>query len=112
MQDFMVNYGIPLSQLLVLVALVLAVVFPVVYTLRNPKESGKTIAGIGIFAVILLLIWVTASSEIAGRFASATYSYVTPGIMKLVSFSITAGILFTVGAFILTVVLEIVNAVK
>ena len=112
MQDLMVTYGIPLSQLLIAIAAILAIVFPIIYTLRNPKESAKTIAGIAIFAVILFIIWATSSGEITGRFAASEYDYVTPSIMKLVSFSVTAGILFTVVTFLLWIGLEIVNAFK
>lgn len=112
MQSFMVDYGIYLAQFLVLVAAVLAIVFPIVYTLRNPKESAKTIIGIAIFAVILLVLYMTASDEIAGRFKASEYSYVTPGIMKLVSFSVVSGILFTVVTFLLWIGMEIVNAFK
>lgn len=112
MQEFMVNIGIPLAQFLVVATAILAIVFPVIYVLRNPKQSMRTIMGIAIFAVIMLILYFTASSEITGRFLASEYNYVTEGIMKLVSFSITAGILFTVGAFLLTIVMEVMNAFK
>ncbi len=112
MQELMVNIGIPVAQFLVVVAAILAIVFPVIYVLRNPKESMRIIMGIGIFLAIMIILWVTASSEITGRFLASQYSYVTESIMKLVSFSITAGILFTVGAFILTIAMEVMNAFK
>lgn len=112
MQEFMVNIGIPLSQFLVVAAAILAIVFPIVQTLRSPKESARTIIGIAIFAVILLVLYMTASDEITGRFLASEYSYVTPGIMKLVSFSVVSGILFTAVTFLLWVGMEIVNAFK
>ncbi|MFK7903475.1 MAG: hypothetical protein AB8B69_00040 [Chitinophagales bacterium] len=112
MQDFMVDYGIYIAQFLVAVAFLLSIIFPLIYTALNPKESMKTIGGVAIFAVILLILWFTSSSEITGRFLASEYSYVTEGIMKLVSFSITSGVLFTVGAFLLALVMEVVNAFK
>ena len=116
MESFLSNQAIMLSQVLILIALLMMVGFAIYHTvmalISDPKEAIKSIAGVAVFAVVLFVLWSVASGAKEGIFAGSKYKHITEGVMKMVAGGIFSALLMIAGAFILAVVMEIVNAFK
>ncbi len=116
MEDFVVNYGINISLGLVGICLALVLLFGVwqliVQLTNSPGEAIKSILGFALLAVIIFVVYSTASSEATGVFTLPKYDGVTDFVHKYTTAGIlVSGILITL-AFGLWVVMELVNLVK
>jgi len=61
MADFMTNYGIILTYILLAVATLAAVGFPLINLLRYPKNAKGALLGVGALVVVLGLSYALAS---------------------------------------------------
>lgn len=112
-QDFFTQYAIPASQLLIIIAAALILLFGLLSTIFNlvysPKETIKGLIGAILLVGLVFAMWTVSSGEIDGIFKTAKYSHVTENVMKIVTTGVwTSGVLI-VGALAVTVLTEFVN---
>jgi len=63
MADFMTNYGIIICYILLAVATVAAVVFPIIQFAQNPKNAKGALIGVGALIVVVGIAYVLASDN-------------------------------------------------
>ncbi len=61
MEDFMTNYGIIITYILLAVAVVAAVGFPLLQLAKNPKGAKGALIGIGLLVVVLGISYALSS---------------------------------------------------
>ena len=69
MGDFMANYGIILTYILLAVAAIAAIAFPVKHLIANPKKAKQVGMAIGVLFAVYLLSYLLASSEVTEHYA-------------------------------------------
>ncbi len=83
------------TYLLIAIATVLAVVFPVIFMIQNPKGVKKTLVGIGAMVLLFLIAYLIASDEVLPKYEK--YG-VDPSTSKQVGMGLIATYLFGFGA--------------
>ncbi len=63
MADFMTNYGIIICYILLAVATLAAVVFPIIQFAQNPKNAKGALVGVGALVVVVAISYVLASDN-------------------------------------------------
>lgn len=91
MADFMTNYGIIICYILLAVAVLTAVVFPIIQLIQNPKGAKGALVGIGALVVVVGISYALSSGD------AAAHLDITPEAAKqvdtgLFAFYILAGI--------------------
>lgn len=108
MESF-INIAIWVAFALVLIAIIAAVVLPLINSLSNPKSLLKSGIGVVVIVVVFLIGWAISGNEVTARYASnginATSSQLVGGAL------VTMYILFVV-AVIGVVFSEINKALK
>lgn len=103
------NFGISGAIFMIAVAFIALVGFGLYHIATNFKSSVKGLIGVGILAVIFIVAYATASSEITPYLQGAVDNYTaggatfTPDNLKLISAGITTAIALTLvagGAFV------------
>lgn len=83
------------TYLLIVIATILAVVFPVIFMIQNPKGIKKTLVGIGAMVLLFLIAYLIASDEVLPKYEK--YG-VDPSTSKQVGMGLIATYLFGLGA--------------
>jgi len=83
------------TYLLIAIAAVLAVVFPIIFMIRNPKGTKKTLIGVGALVLVFLIAYLIASDEVLPKFEK--YG-VDSSLSKQVGMGLIATYLFGFGA--------------
>ena len=63
MGDFMANYGIIICYILLAVAVLAAIVFPIIQLAQNPKNAKGALVGIGALVVVIGISFGLASDN-------------------------------------------------
>ena len=63
MADFMTNYGIIICYILLAVAVLTAVVFPIIQLAKNPKGAKGALVGIGALIVVVAISFALSSDS-------------------------------------------------
>ena len=63
MADFMTNYGIIICYILLAVAVLTAVVFPIIQLAKNPKGAKGALVGIGALVVVVAISFALSSDS-------------------------------------------------
>lgn len=85
------------TYLLIVIAAVLAIVFPVIFMIRNPKGLKKALVGIGAMALVFLIAYLIASDEVLPKYEK--YG-IDPSIAKRVGMGLIATYLLGLGAIL------------
>ena len=67
MADFMTNYGIIICYILLAVAVLAAVVFPIIQLIQNPKGAKGALVGLGALVVVLGISYALSSDTVPGN---------------------------------------------
>lgn len=67
MADFMTNYGIIICYILLAVAVLTAVVFPIIQLIQNPKGAKGALLGIGALVVVVGISYALSSGDAAAH---------------------------------------------
>lgn len=67
MADFMTNYGIIICYILLAVAVLTAVVFPIIQLIQNPKGAKGALIGIGALVVVVGISYALSSDDAAAH---------------------------------------------
>ncbi len=109
MNDSLIDLGINGSLILIAIGLVMALVFFIVHSIMNIKESWKALAGIIGVVVFLFVMYTMASGDKTGALLAGKYADITPETVKMVSAGVNGALGLMAFALISWVVLEIVN---
>lgn len=102
-----------IAIILLVITFIAAIVSGVTGLVTFPKASLKGLAGVGVLAVIFLVIYFMQSGEATGRLSELMQKFsVSDNASKLISAGIITTILLTVGALVAMVLGEIRNAFK
>jgi hypothetical protein len=63
-QSYLIDFGLNAGYILLAIAAVLSLLFPIIHLVRNPKQAGTSLMGLGIVAVIFLIAYGVSSGEI------------------------------------------------
>lgn len=69
MGNFMANYGIILTYILLAAATIAAIAFPIMHLVANPKKAKQVGMAIGALLVVYILAYVLASDEVTEHYA-------------------------------------------
>lgn len=106
----MVDIGLYISYGLLAIATAVSIIFPLIYSAQNPKESIKSFIGIAALLVLLALCYVFASDTIS--FSGVEELQLSSGQIKWSGAGLIMFYLLAIGAVITAVVSEIVSAFK
>jgi len=112
MNDSLIDLGINGSLVLIAIGLALALVFFIVHSVMNIKESWKALAGIVGVVVFLFIMYTMASGDKTGALMAGKYADISPETMKMVSAGVNGSLGLMAFALASWVVLEIVNLFK
>ena len=69
MGDFMANYGIILTYILLAVAAIAAIAFPIMHLVANPKKAKQVGMGVSALLVVYILAYLIASDEVTEHYS-------------------------------------------
>lgn len=110
MEETLVNIGIWTAIILVGIAILAAVILPLINSLSHPKVLIKSALGVAFVGIVFLIGWVFAGNEV-------TSGYITKGITdagssKLVGGALSAMYILFILAIVGIVITEIQKAFK
>ena len=109
MEVFVSEFGLYLAYLLFGIALLAAVVLPLIKALDEPKKLVKAGIGVGGILVVFLISWAIAGNEVTAMY---TTKGVDVGLSKLVGGVLTMMYLLMGIAIVAIVYTEITKAFK
>ncbi|MCB0505194.1 MAG: hypothetical protein KDC58_06790 [Cyclobacteriaceae bacterium] len=68
MEGFVANFGLWLAYILVIVGVILAIVFPIISSVSEPKKMVKTAIGFGGILVVFLIGYILSGSELTAKY--------------------------------------------
>ena len=92
----MLDFGLYLFYALLFIAVGAAIIFPLLYVIKEPKALGKSAIGIGVLVVLFVIAYAMSGAEVNVKAAAA-------GITESASKLIGAGLIM----FYITLVLAI-----
>jgi hypothetical protein len=104
MGDFMTNYGILLTYILLAVATFTALGFPIKYLIENPKKSKDVGKGAVALLVVYLIAYFMASDEVTDHFSKFN---VSPAESKQVGAGLFVFYILAAGAILSAVYTEV-----
>lgn len=102
----MIDFGLYLTYALLAIATLAALIFPIIYLARHPKEAKQTLIGIGGMILIFLISYLIADSTVPAG------SNISESTSKLVSAALTAFYILFGLAIIAAVFSEISRIMK
>jgi hypothetical protein len=109
MGDFMANYGIVLTYILLAIAALAALVFPIKHMIEHPKKAKQVLVGLGVLIAVYILSNLLASNEVTEHYAKFG---VTENVSKQVGTGLIAFYILAVGAVASAVYAEVAKKLK
>lgn len=106
MADFITNYGILFTYLLLAIAVITAVGFPIVQLVKNPKGAKGALIGIGILIVVLGISYALSSD------VNPSKMDITPQTAKQVDTGLFAFYILAAAAIAATIYSEVSKIFK
>jgi hypothetical protein len=106
MAEFVTNYGIIAAYLLLAVAVVTAIGFPMLDVIKNPKGAKGALIGIGLIVVIFGISFAMGSEENPSKIE------ISGGTAKLVDTGLFAFYILSIVAVLATIYAEVSKIVK
>lgn len=95
MESTFINIGLIIAYILILIALITSLAFPLVQTFGNIKAAKGSLLGLGLILVIFLLSYIVSPAD-TGPFYDRFG--VSPKLSKLIGGGLVASYLFFFGA--------------
>lgn len=115
----MFNFGIQMSVVLIIVALVAMVGFGLFHIFSNLKGSVKGLIGFAALLVVFVVAYASASTEVAPAIAVSMEKFrvsqgqeITMSQLKMISGGITTALILSVVGFASFIIFEIINFFK
>lgn len=99
------------SDLLVIVAVLAAVILPLIKSLDDPKSLLKSALALVALLVLFFLAFTISDGEVTPKFAAAPFN-LTEGMSKFVGGSLIMTYVMTIVALVGIVITEITKAIK
>ncbi len=96
MTDFIISFGIPLAYIALAIAIIAAVVFPVIYMIQDFKKARGAFVGVGLLVVLFLICYFLTSD---GDYVAADIP-VAEGQIKLIEAGIYLFYITLVGSIV------------
>lgn len=109
MEDFMTSYGIILTYILLSVAAITAIGFPIKYIITHPKKAKEVGMALGSLLAVYLIAILLASDEVTEHYAKFD---VTATISKQVGTGLFLFYILGAGAIIAVVYSEATKMLK
>jgi hypothetical protein len=106
MEDFMTNYGIIITYVLLAVAVVTAIGFPLLQLVKNPAGAKKALIGVGFMVVVVGISYALSSDH------NPSNMIITPEGAKQVDTGLFAFYILSVIAIAATVYAEVSKMLK
>ena len=74
MGDFMANYGIIITYILIAVATIAAIAFPIKHLIANPKQAKQVGMAVVALLAVYIVSYLLASDEVTEHFAKFNVS--------------------------------------
>ena len=104
MGDFMANYGIILTYILIAAAAITAIAFPIKHLISHPKKAKQVGIGLGTLLIIYIIALLIASDEVTDHFMKFD---VTESQSRQVGAGLIVFYVLAVGAILTTLYTEI-----
>ncbi|MDH5598965.1 MAG: hypothetical protein OEY34_07565 [Cyclobacteriaceae bacterium] len=108
--NVLVNIGLWAAYVLFIVALISAVVLPLINAMSNPKSLLFSLGGIAILGVIFLVGWVLSGDEVTAKYISKGVE--SASVSKLIGGGLTMMYILFIIAVVGIVFSEINKALK
>ncbi|MCB0495189.1 MAG: hypothetical protein KDC79_03585 [Cyclobacteriaceae bacterium] len=82
MEGFVANFGLWLAYILVIVGVILAVVFPIISSVSEPKKMVKTAVGVVGILVFFGIGYAVSGSEVTAKYIESGVD--TAGLSKMI----------------------------
>ena len=66
----LVDIGLYIAYLLIIIAIATALIFPLIYIIKHPKEARDVVIGLAGFAILFVISYILASDEVLARYAN------------------------------------------
>lgn len=109
MNDLSINIMLYVTYLLIVVATLAAIVFPIIALAGDMKKAKRALFGVGAVAVVFLLSYVVSDATVLESYAKYN---VTAGISKLVGAVLIMTYILGLGAIVSAIAGEILKATK
>lgn len=87
MEGIVANFGLWLAYILVVLGVVLAVVFPIISSVSEPKKMVKSAIGLGVILVVFGIGYVISGSELTAKYIESGVD--TEGLSKMIGGMLT-----------------------
>lgn len=74
MGDFMANYGIILTYILLAAAAIAAIAFPIMHLIANPKKAKQVGMALGALLAVYIIAYFLASDEVTEHYSKFNVS--------------------------------------
>jgi hypothetical protein len=64
MSDFLINAGLIITYLMISVAALAAIAYPIIYLVKNPSQAKSSLMGLAILVVVTLVSYFLASGDV------------------------------------------------
>ena len=109
MGDFMANYGIVLTYILLAVATIATIAFPIMHLVANPKKAKEVGMAVGALLAVYILATLLASDEVTEHYAKFN---VTETASKQVGTGLIVFYILAAGAVISALYTEVSKMLK
>jgi len=109
MNDLSINIMLYVTYLLVIVATLAAIVFPIIALAGDMKKAKRALFGIGAVAVVFLLSYVVSDGTVLDSYVKYN---VTEGVSKMVGAVLIMTYILGLGAIVSAIAGEILKATK
>lgn len=87
MEGFVANFGLWLAYILVILGVLLAIIFPIISSVGEPKKMVKTLIGLGAILVVFGLGYIISGSELTAKYIESGVD--TEGLSKMIGGMLT-----------------------
>lgn len=105
----MANYGIVLTYILLAIATLAALVFPIMHLVTHPKKAKQVVIGLGALLAVYLIATMLASDEVTEHYAKFD---VTATSSKQVGTGLIVFYILAAAAVISAIYTEVAKMVK
>jgi hypothetical protein len=112
---WLIDAGIYLSYVLLAVALIAAIVLPLIKAVGDPKGLITSVIGVVVLLVVFGICYAVSSGDVPPRFSDADKGamlYMTPSQYKLVGGSIVMCYVLLIGTILAVVYSQITESLK
>tara|TARA_B100000609_G_C17122156_1_gene385561 strand:- start:263 stop:601 length:339 start_codon:yes stop_codon:yes gene_type:complete len=111
MSDFLINAGLWLTYIMVVGGALVAILFPMMFLVKNPKKAKGALKGIGGLIAVVVISYIIASGEIM-EFPGSEKFGMTESSTKRVGMGLIAFYFLAVGAVVAVLYAELGKVFK